>query len=105
MRKLLYSPGFGAGWTTWHHGSKEEMMFMLTYQPFIDILENKKEIKEKDEEKFEEDWKEKFPESYPPYTGGVCNLTIYYCEDDVLIKIREYDGSESVEEKEIGEWY
>jgi len=39
MRKILYSPGFGAGWTSWHDGSKEAKLFMLEYRPFIEYLE------------------------------------------------------------------
>lgn len=38
MRKILYSPGYGAGWTSWE-GNQEVKKFMLEYKPFIDYLE------------------------------------------------------------------
>lgn len=39
-RKILYSPGFGAGWTTWAHSDASAVRrFMLEYQPFIDAVE------------------------------------------------------------------
>lgn len=43
-KKILYSPGYGAGWTTWHSGTKEEKQFMFEYQPFIDAIENDQKI-------------------------------------------------------------
>ena len=39
QRKILYSPGFGAGWTTWFSGSPEAKRFMLEYAPFVEALE------------------------------------------------------------------
>ncbi len=39
MRKILYSPGYGAGWVSWHHGSEEEKKFMLSYPAFIEAVE------------------------------------------------------------------
>lgn len=35
-REILYSPGFGAGWTTWNDGEHHE--FLATYQPIIDYV-------------------------------------------------------------------
>lgn len=96
MRKILYSPGYGAGWTSWHSGSKEEKLFMLEYKPFIKILENGNEITEKDIERFNDDFREKFPEAETPYTGGVRDLTVH--GTDGVVRIEEYDGSESVHE-------
>ena len=97
MRKILYSPGYGAGWTSWCHGPKEEKLFMLEYKPFIEIIENGNEITEKDIERFNDDFREKFPEAeFDPYTGGVEQLQVY--ETDGVVRIEEYDGSESVHE-------
>ncbi len=39
MRKIHYSPGYGAGWTTWHLGDEAERKFMLEYAPLIAFLE------------------------------------------------------------------
>lgn len=42
-RKILYSPGYGAGWTTWHMGPPDQQEFMLSYEPFIEALEARPE--------------------------------------------------------------
>jgi hypothetical protein len=43
-RKVLYSPGFGAGWVSWHRGTREEQLFMLEYKPFIAAIEDEEEF-------------------------------------------------------------
>lgn len=40
MRKILYSPGYGAGWTTWNGGDKKQKKFMLEYTPFVVACES-----------------------------------------------------------------
>ncbi len=41
MRKILYSPGYGVGWTTWYSSdNKAKILFMLEYVPFIEALED-----------------------------------------------------------------
>lgn len=96
-RKILYSPGYGAGWTTWGGSTKEEKLFMLEYKPFIKALESKKKIDEKLKERFKRDWVKKFPNSDEPYMDGLSNLTICEVEDGVRVRVKEYDGYESVD--------
>ncbi len=102
-RKILYSPGFGAGWTTWHHGSDEEKLFMLTYQPFIDVLERGEKITDFHEMNFLADFRERFPDAEEPYLGGVGSLDVATVTGRVLIE--EYDGSESYREESNTEGY
>lgn len=45
-RKILYSPGYGAGWVTWNDAELSE--FLLTYQPIIDFLEAGGEFTDED---------------------------------------------------------
>jgi hypothetical protein len=45
-----------------------------------------------------EEFEKKFPGEDLPYTGGLVDLTIYECDDNIKVKIREYDGNESLEE-------
>ena len=103
-RKILYSPGFGAGWVSWE-GNPEIQKFMLTYQPIIDFLEGGGNFKlaETDnanaEEKlhpilaqFARECQEKF--GSVPYLGGARDLMVATVDGD--IKIDEYDGSESI---------
>jgi len=97
MRKILYSPGYGAGWTSWYSGSIEEKKFMLEYEPFIEILEAGNKITDEDIDKFNAAFKKKFPKAEDtPYDGGVSQLRVY--ETNGVIRIEEYDGSESVRE-------
>lgn len=102
MRKVLYSPGYGAGWVSWYSGSTEEKQFMLTYQPFIDFLENGGQFPDRDQDsenleivkQFIVDFKNRFPNADIPYFGGLRDLEVECVEGAVQIK--EYDGSESV---------
>lgn len=112
MRKFLYSPDYGAGWSTWAHGYEQEH-FLMFYQPIIDYLEAggtfgydecAPSMKDDGEDypnapavlkQLLEDWKERFPHDYPPYLGGARDLVVETCSDDCQIEITEYDGKES----------
>lgn len=119
-KKILISPGFGAGWSTWHSGCKEERDFMLTYAPFIEALENKDASKNKvrvviDKTRedvpealaplipaFVEEFTRRFPDSGVPYMGGLLGLTVVTAYGP--FKIHEYDGSESIQYRDEEEW-
>lgn len=107
MRKILYSPGYGGGWSSWHQMPPK---FACEYQPIIDALEKGEElVLNKDATKWKleledyhpavrqyvQDCKEKY--NVTPYLGGIEDLCIFTCGDDELVKIREYDGAERVE--------
>jgi len=109
MKKILVSPGFGAGWSTWNSGDVAK--YMLTYKPIIDYLESGgrfpdiTHIKEKDMppllKQLQLECKEKFGEDY------VCVLGA----DDLVVKkvkgkfiINEYDGCESIQTVEDTNW-
>ena len=93
--KILISPGFGAGWSTWADGhitDKDSLARRaLTYQPIIDAIESG-------------DWRDKSKRSDLShlaekeldgmYMGGFRDLVIE--EVDGPFRIEEYDGSESV---------
>ena len=42
MRKILYSPGWGAGWSTWN--SSIPTKFICEYQPIIEALEKGEDL-------------------------------------------------------------
>lgn len=93
-RKILYSPGFGAGWTSWE-ASKEIQKFMLTYRPLIKAVESgDAQAKARALEQFRSDCQERF--GSVPYLGGSRDLTVAKVSGPV--RIHEYDGSESIEE-------
>lgn len=119
-RKILYSPGFGAGWTTWQ-SNRDLAKFMLEYAPLIDAIErNEPGIRVeptivRDAQppvgivlgayvfdachpvivQFARECLEKFGEV--PYMGGLDGLTVATVSGRV--RLHEYDGSERYEEE------
>jgi hypothetical protein len=110
MRKILYSPGFGAGWSTWNSG--EVAKFMLEYKPIIEALERGEKIFDNRHTDYntkvttgeahpallqlEKDCLEKFGEDYVCVLGAD---DLRVLEVEGRVRIGEYDGSESVEEE------
>jgi hypothetical protein len=88
---VLYSPGFGAGWSTWNQ-EVPEILFDPAIVKFV----------EKDQ------WAEletyvglKYPDIYK---GGMKDLAIAWIPEGTLFRVNEYDGSESIELKENNDW-
>jgi hypothetical protein len=102
--KILISPGFGAGWSTWAHG--EVSRFVLTYQPIIEFLEAGGDTQDDkmDElvEQLSNEIKEKFPDDPYFYGGGKLDLVVREVEPPFYI--HEYDGSESIRYPSSDNW-
>jgi hypothetical protein len=88
---VLYSPGFGAGWSTWNQ-EVPEILFDPAIVKFV----------EKDQ------WAEletyvslKYPGLYK---GGMKDLTVDWIPEGTLFRINEYDGAESIEFQEHVGW-
>ena len=113
MRKILYSPGYGAGWSTWNAHTKEQIRFLVEYPPLIEYVEenggdlpNRRAnwLDEEEErikaipaiQQLEKEWKEKFPDEVDLYLGGIRGLAIKQIPLNARYYIEEYDGSESV---------
>lgn len=118
VTKILYSPGFGAGWVTWvHSGNKLHEEFFLTYKPLIDALEAGEDIGYRDKdpyftpgsgsplEQFFLDFMEKFGAvaGQSVYLGGARDLCVY--EVSGPFRVEEYDGAESVTSFDPGHYY
>lgn len=104
MTKILYSPGFGAGWSTWAHSDKPEFVkFMLTYPPLIEAVENGEKLVPYHPalRQFLAEAKEKFGEDYV-YCGGADQLAV--AEVSGPFRVDEYDGSESIVEASDQKW-
>lgn len=111
LRKILYSPAYGAGWTSWAD-RRDIKQFMLTYQPIIDYLEAGNDFKGIKLDKiydragkptilghlpaclqqFVADCQERFGEV--PYLAGARDLEIE--EVNCLVKITDFDGYEHI---------
>lgn len=108
MRKILISPSYGAGWSTWH-GNREVAKFALTYQPIIDFIEGGGKFS-RDVGRFggdeadnhpllvqlTDDIKAKFGEDETFYVGGACDLEVVTVEAGQAFRINEYDGYETL---------
>ena len=108
MRKILYSPGYGAGWVSWYYGTDEQKRFMLEYAPFVAFVESggvfpddhsidKAKLKAYPEvQQFLADWTARFPDADKPYLGGLSGLTVERVPDGARVRIDEHDGNESI---------
>jgi hypothetical protein len=98
MTKILISPGFGAGWSTWADDFFKE--FMLKDSTLIEMAE-----RGASEEEVGSYIREKYPDDYIYiYTGGWSSIEVVELPSGALFKVNEYDGSESIECKENNNW-
>jgi hypothetical protein len=88
---VLYSPGFGAGWSTWN----QEVPEILFDPAIVKFVEN-------------DQWDElatyvtlKYPGIYD---SGMRDLAVAWLPVGTEFRIHEYDGSESIEIKEELAW-
>lgn len=97
--KVLISPGYGAGWSTWND---PRMAF------------DERLIKAFECGISEEDMRDLCVEcgysigmycEVPPYMGGFKNLMVVEVPSGTMFRIREYDGYESVEMLDMDDWY
>ena len=85
MVAVLYSPGFGAGWSTWTFGDDVERMI---FDPELVAA-----VLEGNRPKMYAIVKDHFPGQYD---GGVEDLAVEWVDKGDRFEITEYDGSESV---------
>ena len=92
---VLYSTGFGAGWSTWNPLNPD----LLFDSIIVDFVLNKPL-----------NWEQAI-EAYCSiaydgvYTGGIDGLTVEWIPVGGQFKIDEYDGSESVVLKDETDWF
>jgi hypothetical protein len=85
---ILYSPGYGAGWSSW--ASKHQEAYLIFDKSLVEA------VLAGDREKAARLAKEHFAgESF--YTGGAKSLEVRWLKPGTLFRIDEYDGAESVE--------
>lgn len=88
---VLYSPGYGAGWSTW---ASECEQCLFDPETVDWVLNDKKDPPP--------DWKEKFGECF--YDGGSSDLEVIWVPIGTAFRIDEYDGSESISFSDTTEW-
>jgi hypothetical protein len=79
---VLYSPSFGAGWSTWSGDTRMIFCPRLALSVLGESGEDRHVVAS-----------EQFPGAYP---GGVSDLHVSWVPKGSRFEIEEYDGSESV---------
>ena len=97
MVAVLYSPGYGAGWSTWNTEAGNRCLFCPEIVNLI-LAGNGAY----DNEELERIVAEQFGESF--YLGSQ-ELRIEWLSEGTKFRIHEYDGSESVEPFDPGTFY
>ena len=91
---VLYSPGFGAGWSTWNSHNAD----LLFDSIIVDFVLSKPENWQQGIEAY----------CYIAYTGlydaGIIDLEVAWIPVGSQFKIDEYDGSESVVLRDETDW-
>jgi len=88
---VLYSPGYGAGWTTWVWDLKLHEV-MLFHPLIVEKVESGKEYD------IDSDWlAENFGEDFRNvYCGGANQLEIEWLPEGIAFRIEENDGFETI---------
>ena len=84
---VIYSPGYGAGWSTWNKKAQESFMFDKNL--VIAVLDG-------DDEKIKKIAIEILPDAYISEREIAEGLRVAWLEQGEKFFIKEYDGSESI---------
>ena len=93
---IIYSPGFGAGWSTWNTEYSEYGQDLIFDPGLADLLINRKS-QDQIEAYVALKWT-------GVYTGGLEQARVEWLAQGVEFKITEYDGSESLQFRNSEEW-
>jgi len=90
---VLYSPGYGAGWSTW---ADPEIREAVMFDPaMVELVE---------QEKWEE-LRAFLALKYPGfYSGGLEDLQIEWMPQGTQFIINDYDGNESIQKRDTTDW-
>lgn len=91
---ILYSPGFGAGWYTWHNIPE-----LLRDPEVVHLVESREKAPVEEQYYYTEKIVEYCRNTYgdDAYLGGAGDLAIEWIELGDKFRINEYDGSETIE--------
>ena len=96
---VLYSPGYGAGWSTWCHEDLEIRLAMVFDPQIADIVDQGAT-----------DWQNKAEAiaqiKYPDaYLGGLKDLRVKWLPTGTQFRVTEYDGNEDIETRDSVDWF
>lgn len=95
--KVLISPGYGAGWSTWND---PRMAFDERLIRAFECGISKEDMRDLCVKcGYKDSW------GYPPYMGGFNDLMVVEVPSGIMFRIHEYDGYESVEMLDMDDWY
>ena len=94
--KLLISPGYNAGWSTWNCPE------MATDKKLIEFFEKGCTLEEMGKFLIENNFKD--GHGGHPYLGGFHDLKVEEVPKGTLFRINEYDGSEFIETFNSDDW-
>ena len=88
---VLYSPGYGAGWTTWCYN--DDLVETLLFHPLI-----VEKVESGLEREITTEWLiQQFGEKFEDvYCGGAYQLEIEWFPEGTAFRIDEYDGFETI---------
>ena len=90
---ILYSPGFGAGWFTWH-----DVPELLRDPEVVHLVECRSKVLEEEKTYFTDKIVKYCETTYGShYYGGAEDLEIEWIELGDKFRITEYDGAETIE--------
>lgn len=98
---ILFSPGFGAGWYTWHGVDA-----LLRDPEVVHLVECRSKAPEEERQYYTEKIVEYCENTYGTdyYYGGADDLEIEWIELGDKFRITEYDGSEGIEYLTESRW-
>jgi hypothetical protein len=97
---VLYSPGYGAGWTTWC--STAELRDPMTFDKRLVELVLAEQHEKITHEYLENIWGITSDEYI--YMGGARDLTVEWLDPGTAFEITEYDGYESIKNRGHVNW-
>lgn len=101
---VIYSPGFGAGWSTWADGNAEAVLFD---PELAEMLEARgKMARGSTEFNLATQALCRFAEKKYPgvYTGGLSKAGVAWLPEGTAFYVHEYDGSESIKTSDSDNW-
>ena len=95
---VLYSPGYGAGWSTWCHEDEQMRLSMLFDPQIADIVD-------RGDTDYEGKARAIASIKYPDaHLGGLADLEVQWLPVGTQFRVLEYDGFEQVEIESEIEW-